>query len=155
MRLNLRPCSMRFATQWCAETHRRLPKIQGGLWAVSVRRGEMVVGVAIVGHPAAALMKAGALGVLRVAVLEMQPNACSMLYGACARAARAMGATDLVTYTHYDEPGTSLKAAGWIHAGMTAGGEWSRDGRARQASLFPEPKNRWLAPWGARAKGGW
>ena len=127
--------------------HRRLPDVQGGLWAVRAERGGPVVGCALVGHAACALMQRDVLAVLRVAVLDGQPNACSALYGATARAARGMGARGLVTYTHHDEPGTSLRAAGWVYGGMTDGGEWSRDGRHRQPALFPDPKHRWWAPW--------
>lgn len=148
--LTLRPCTVKRATKWVAEVHRRLPRIQGAMWAIQVQRDGAMVGVAMVGHPARKLAEGGALGVLRVAVLEGQPNACSMLYGACSRAARAMGATNLVTYTHEDEPGTSLRAAGWIFAGMTDGGEQDRPSRRRRPVLFPESKKRWYAPWSQR-----
>ncbi len=80
-------------------------------------------------------------------------GACSILYGACARAARAMGASDLLTYTDADEPGTSLRAAGWVDNGITNdAAEWSRDGRPRTAALFPVAKRRWLAPWSDLAR---
>jgi hypothetical protein len=36
-----------------------------------------------------------------------------MLYGAVWRAAKAMGYRRCITYTQADEPGTSLRAAGW------------------------------------------
>jgi hypothetical protein len=120
------------------------------MWAVQVLRDGETVGVAMVGHPARKLAERGALCVLRVAVIEGIPNACSMLYGACARAAKAMGAASLVTYTHQDEPGTSLRAAGWLYGGQTDGGEWVREGRTSQQALFPDPKHRWWAPWSMR-----
>lgn len=44
------------------------------------------------------------------------PNACSMLYGACWRAARALGYVRGVTYTQTDESGASLRASGWTLA---------------------------------------
>jgi len=87
------------------------------------------------------------LCVLRVAAMEGYPNACSMLYGACSRAAKAMGADRLVTYTHGDEHGTSLKASGWIDDGFTDGGEYTRPSRQRKLAIDPHPKRRWLAPW--------
>ena len=149
--LTLRPCTIKRAQAWITGTHRRLPDMQGAMWAVRILRGGEMVGVAAVGNPARLLAEEGVLCVLRVAVIEDVPNACSMLYGACSRAARAMGATSLVTYTHLDEPGTSLRAAGWIDGGETAGGEHDRPSRPRQAALFPEPKRRWWAPWSARA----
>nr|WP_216624795.1 XF1762 family protein [Paenibacillus foliorum] len=40
-------------------------------------------------------------------------NAASKLYAAAWHAARAMGYRRLVTYTLIEEPGTSLRAAGW------------------------------------------
>ena len=62
-----------------------------------------------------------------------------------------MGAEDLVTYTHMDEPGTSLRASGWIDGGLTGGGEHSREKRPRKAAVDSRPKRRWWAPWSARA----
>lgn len=147
-RLRLRPWTVKQATPFVLRVHRRLPKVQGALWAVSVRRGAEVVGCALVGNPSRAWMEDSAvLAVLRVAVLEGNANACSMLYGSCSRAARAMGADSLVTYTHGDEHGASLKASGWIDGGMTDGGEYDRPSRARQLVIDPEPKRRWFAPW--------
>lgn len=151
--LYLRPWSVKAALPFVARVHRRLPKVQGAMWAVSVRKLGEVVGVALVGHPARLLAEDDAtLGVLRVAVLEGNQNACSMLYGACSRAARAMGADDCVTYTHGDEPGTSLKAAGWIDGGLTRGGEHDRPSRQRELAIDATPKRRWWAPWGKRAQ---
>jgi hypothetical protein len=123
------------ALAFCRRVHRRLPHVQGALWAVSVWAHRDLVGVAIVGHPARLLM-ADTLAVLRVAVLEGHPNACSMLYGSCSRAAKAMGAANLITYTHLDEAGISLKAAGWRDGGLTIDGL---------------PKRRWWAAWSERA----
>ena len=122
------------------------------MWAIAVidARGE-VVGCALVGAPAR-VWNGSALAVLRVAVIEGHANACSMLYGACSRAARAMGAEDLVTYTHGDEHGASLKAANWVDAGLTDGGEHDRAARRRKAAVDPLPKRRWFAPWGKRAQ---
>jgi len=40
-------------------------------------------------------------------------NGCSMLYGASARVARAMGFHRIITYTLEEESGASLRAAGW------------------------------------------
>lgn len=75
-----------------------------------------------------------------------------MLYGACSRAGKALGADNMVTYTHEDEDGTSLKAAGWIDGGLTDGGEWSRPSRPRQLALDTHRKRRWWAPWSDRAQ---
>lgn len=149
--LQLRPMTVKKAIPWVRNVHRRLPTIQGAMWAIQIQRAQMTVGCALVGWPARELAKQGVLCVLRVAVQEGQKNGCSMLYGACSRAARAMGAASLVTYTHQDEPGTSLRAAGWVDGGLTDGGEWSRPSRPRQKAMFPDPKRRWWAPWSHHA----
>lgn len=150
--MRIRPFTVKRGLPFVARVHRRLPRVQGALWAIRVVEEDETVGVALVGHPARKLM-GDTLAVLRVAVIEEHPNACSMLYGACSRAVRAMGADNLVTYTHADEHGTSLKASGWICDGLTDGGEWDRDSRPRQLALDPEAKKRWWAPWSQRLKG--
>lgn len=148
--LRLRPCTVKAALPFVRKHHRRLPKLQGALWAVSVFLADDMVGVAVVGHPARLLMP-DTLAVLRCAVIEGTPNACSMLYGSCSRSAKGMGAENLVTYTHLDEHGTSLRAAGWIEDGETDGGEWIREsGPQRSLAIDPLPKRRWFAPWSLR-----
>lgn len=150
--LKLRPITVKRATGlgFVKETHRRLPAVQGAMWGTSVRdalTGELL-GVALVGHPSQEQTSEDCehLRVLRVAVKEQIPNACSMLYGAVWRAARALGAVRMDTHTHLDEPGTSLEAAGWVEDGVTSGGEHSRKGRPRKAAIDPRPKKRWWAP---------
>src|SRR3546814_18235817 len=59
------------------------------------------------------------------------PNACSKLYGAAWKAAKALGYTRLITYTLPEEGGASLRAAGWQLVGTRGGGAWSRPSRPR------------------------
>lgn len=152
--LRLRPWTVRRADAlaFVAEVHRRRPKIQGAMWCVSVRHGDEIVGVALVGWPARkhSSDELDTLCVLRVAAKPGMKNVCSMLYGACWKAARAMGAESMVTFTDLDEPGTSLRASGWIADGVTAGGEWSRPSRSRNPAVSAERKRRWWAPGSAR-----
>lgn len=148
-KLHLRPITVTKALAFNASTHRRLPKLQGGMWACAVKTTD-VLGVAIVGRPTARILDNGSrLQVLRCAVIEGTPNACSMLYGACGRAAKAIGASDCFTYTHDDESGISLKAAGWVEdpSFQSKGGQWSRPSRERGETVEPGAKRRWWAPW--------
>lgn len=104
-------------------------------------------GVAMVGRPVSRhLQSRGFLEVTRVAT-DGCPNACSALYGAARREARARGATGLVTYTLVWEPGISLRAAGWLLDGVTVvrGVGWANRG-GRSAGLRVA-KLRWVAPW--------
>lgn len=148
--LRLRPWTVKRADalDFVKEVHRKLPRVQGAMWCISVRSGDAIVGVALVGWPSQAQTSAEIdhLRVLRVAVKEGYPNACSMLYGACWRAARAMGVDSMDTFTLLEEPGTSLRAAGWIEDGLTRGGEHARRDRPRAPAVDPSPKRRWWAP---------
>lgn len=67
-------------------------------------------------------------------------NACSFLYGACARAAFALGFKRIGTYVLASETGASVSAAGWRMIGETTGGSWSRSDRPRVDTHPTEPK---------------
>jgi len=102
--LVLTPCTVRDAVSFVAQYHRHHRPPNGGLWAVAVATGEDVVGVAIVAQPIARMLMDGwTAEVIRCCVREGHPNACSMLYGATWRAARALGWRRLVTYTLPEE----------------------------------------------------
>ena len=150
--MRTRPIAMNRALEWVRLTHRRLPKLQGGMWALAVcDDANEVRGVAVLGRPTARMepQDGSALQVLRVAVQEGFPNGCSMLYGRASRAANAMGADDCFTFIHDDESGVSLKAAGWIEDKTfeSKGGEWSRPSRLREKTVEPGRKRKFYAPW--------
>jgi len=108
-------------------------------------------GVAIVGRPVArnAGLPRDVIEVSRVAT-DGAPNACSVLYGAAARAARALGYLRIQTYTLRSEGGASLRAAGWVDEGPAGGGQWKHtDGKPRRTDQPLDVKTRWaleLAP---------
>jgi hypothetical protein len=87
--------------------------------------------------------------VTRVCVLDDAPlGSCSTLYGACWRAARALGFTKLITYTLASESGASLRGAGWKVVGeVTArNNPWCGPDRAREwQPVFGQAKIRWEA----------
>jgi hypothetical protein len=100
-------------------------------------------GVAIAGRPVARLNDDGlTLEVTRCCVDGVK-NGCSMLYAACWRAARALGYKRLITYTLFEEPGTSLRAAGFKLLYATKGDTWDRPGRPREAKCPTGPKKAW------------
>tara|TARA_R100001594_G_scaffold45417_1_gene78272 strand:+ start:771 stop:1085 length:315 start_codon:yes stop_codon:yes gene_type:complete len=93
--------------------------------------------VAIVGRPVSRGISDGwTAEVIRVAVLENIPNACSKLYSACWRAARAMGYRKLITYILDTEPGTSVRASGWKEIAKVKGRSWNTKNRPR-VDLYP------------------
>jgi len=132
--------------------HNQAPQGGSGLFAVGVADADELCGVAIVGLPVArAYMDGKTCEVLRVATNGTY-NACTMLYGAAMRAAKALGYARIFTYTLADEPGTSLRAAGWERdADLKARPTWDCPSRPRvQDNLFGEPtrppgaKVRWV-----------
>lgn len=152
------PYPVKYAREWIVKVHRRIPQLTGAMWCIGLWEGVEMRGLAVVGRGARMLdVPAGdrieTLIVSRVAVVDGTPNGCSMLYGACSRAARAMGTSGLATYIHEDEPGTTLIAAGWIRDEKpTSGGEHSREKRPRKKALDAKPKIRWWAPWSEQAQ---
>ena len=71
-------------------------------------------------------------------------NACSILLGAAARAAKALGFRRIQTYTLPEEGGASLRASGWIEEGLAGGGQWRHtDGKARRTDQPTFVKTRW------------
>ena len=146
MSLTLVPVKLREARKWVDKVHRHHRAPQGGLFAIGVARDDELVGVAIVGRPVARHLDDGwTVEVTRVAVIDNVKNACSMLYAACWRTARAMGYRKAITYTLKSERGTSVKAAGWTCIGETGGGSWNRKARPRIDDHPLQTKMRWEA----------
>jgi hypothetical protein len=142
--LRLQPITLREARAFVNKHHRHHHAPQGGLFAVAVG-AEQVEGVAIIGKPVARMNDDGwTAEVTRVCTLGA-PNACSMLYGAAWRCARALGYRRLLTYTLASEDGGSLRAAGWRIIGQTDGGSWSRTSRPRVDTHPTEQKTIWGA----------
>lgn len=133
---------LKAANAFVAEHHRHHGPVTGHRFSLGCirREDQRLCGVAIVGRPLARKINdETTVEVLRLCT-DGTPNACSVLYGACMRAARALGYQRIITYTLDDEPGTSLRAAGWTFGYRTAGGAWSRDGRPRKTSEHEGPK---------------
>ena len=102
------------------------------------------MGVIIVGRPIARNQDDGwTAEITRCAVLDGHPNACSMLYGAAWRAARAMGYRRIISYTQAQETGASLRAAGFHAAYQTKGESWHRKARPRVDTGPPVQKTLW------------
>jgi len=128
------------------DTHHRhhLPP-QGWKFGIAVSNGTDVVGVVTVGRPVARGFDNGwTLEVTRNCT-DGTKNAASMLYGAAARAAKALGYKRLITYTLISEKGTSLKASGWREIWKTQGGSWDTPTRPRVDKAPTEQKMLWEA----------
>lgn len=123
------PITQKQAKQFIARVHRHNIASIASVFNVGIATafGAELLGVAMVGLPKARLLMDGlTLEVTRTCVVEFTRNGNSMLYGACARAAAALGYKRLITYTLPSEGGASLKASGWTREdGEFGGGDWT------------------------------
>lgn len=144
-RLRLAPISLREANAFVLRHHRHHRPVVGHKVALACVRADTceVVGVAILGRPVARHLDDGeTIEVTRVAT-DGTANACSFLYGAARRAARALGYRRVITYTLPEESGASLRGAGWVLDGPAGGGRWSRSSRPRDDAHPIQLKLRW------------
>lgn len=145
MTLALVPVTRDQAMEYVATVHRHHGRPLGYRYAVGVAQDGRLCGVAMAGRPVARSLDDGrTIEVVRVAT-DGTPHACSMLYGACWRAARAIGYTRAVTYTQADESGASLRAAGWLRvADLPPRKGWDAPSRPRAGQgADGVPRIRW------------
>lgn len=143
MTLELVPCTRDEANEFVCAHHRHHGHVAGHLFALAAFAEHFIVGVAIVGRPSSRRLDDGWTAEVTRLCTDGSRNACSFLYGASWRAARALGYRKLITYTLASESGASLRAAGWTCIGETGGGTWSRRSRPR-IDLHPtQVKLRW------------
>lgn len=145
MSLRVRPLTRDQANEIITRLHRHHSRVVGHRFAIGVydELGELH-GAAIVARPRARELDQWAIAEVSRLVTDGTPNACSMLYGACARAAKAMGFDSIQTYILESEPGTSLRAAGWKLDHVTDGGSSDRPSRRRVDKSPTIPKHRYV-----------
>lgn len=144
MRLTVVPIDFDEACIFIKTHHRHHVPPVGHKFSIAVAdEEEKVRGVATIGRPVSRFLDNGwTLEVNRVAT-DGCPNACSALYAAAWRVTRSMGYRRLITYVLSEEPGTSVKAAGWKCVGERGGGEWSCQSRPRVDKHPTQTKMLW------------
>ncbi|MFC5909504.1 XF1762 family protein [Streptacidiphilus monticola] len=133
LRLHVRPVTFAVACGFVDRVHRHHRRPQGHQYSLgAVTADGTLVGVAIVGRPVARHFDNGlTVEVTRLAT-DGTANACSLLYAAAWRTARAAGYQRAITYTQDGEPGVSLRAAGWTKvAELPARPGWDAPSRPR------------------------
>lgn len=144
-KLELRPITFALACDFIDRHHRHHKRPQGWKFGTSVWDENKMVGVIIVGRPVARMLDNGKTLEVTRCCTDGTKNAASLLYGAVWRAAKSLGYEKVITYTLAEEPGTSLRAAGWKCIGIRGGGEWSRPSRQRNAQPNTGKKTLWQA----------
>ena len=132
MTLRIVPVDLAKAQAFVRDLHRHHKPPSRHKFSIGCASDGKLCGVAIVGRPVARWSDVE----LRLEVTRLcadgTPNACSLLYGAAARAAKALGYLYIGTYIRSDEPGTSLRAAGWEIGHRTDPKSWDCQSRPRQ-----------------------
>lgn len=144
-RLRIVPVSLAVANEFVADWHRHHQPVVGhrfSLGCISLPI-QTLVGVAICGRPVARMVDAARVVEVTRLCTDGTENACSALYGASARVAKAMGFETIQTYILDSEHGVSLKAAGWRQVARTAGGAWAHTSGPRNNDHPLEPKRRY------------
>ena len=144
MALKLKPITLKQAKDYVSAYHRHHKAPVGHKFSVGCTNSEGdLVGVVCVGRPVARALDDGYTAEVNRMCSDGTKNVCSMLYGAAARAAKAMGYTNIITYTLASENGASLRASGWTCEGVIRkdGKGWSsRKGRKEN---HVAAKQRW------------
>ena len=131
--LQIVPVSFTAACEFVEQWHRHHSPPVGHKFSLGVADGKGVLrGVAIVGRPVSRHFDNGQTLEVNRTATDGTPHVNSMLYGAAWRAARALGYRRLITYTQAEEPGASLRAAGWrVVAERPARPGWTTPSRPR------------------------
>ncbi|GAA4734309.1 hypothetical protein Prum_070020 [Phytohabitans rumicis] len=156
LRPRIRPINYRQACAFIRTHHRHLGPPQGHKYSIGLAAptGELV-GVAMVGRPIARHHDDGLTAEVTRLATDGSRDTCSTLLAAAWRVARSMGYQRMITYTRHDEPGTSLRAAGWrAVADIPASSGWDRPARPRTSHGADQvARTRWQVTtpdWQAR-----
>lgn len=146
------PLTLPIANEFIERHHRHHGILPGGFawWAVGAIVNAQLVGVALAGRPTNRNNDDGQTVEVQRLASDGSPNVCSAMYGACARAAKAIGARRIITYTLNDESGASLRGSGWKREAEDIQSWWTHDGSRTPAIDRPHmgvPKVRWGLTW--------
>lgn len=148
-RLQIRPVTFAVARAFVARHHSHCNPPVAWRFGFGIANGGLLLGVAMACNPVArALNGRGVVEVNRLCIRRDIPrvlawNACSTLYGRCAREAERLGFARIITYTREDEDGTSLRAAGWTPEARVRGQGWHGARRRRSDRNAHVDKVRW------------
>ncbi len=149
--LRVVPVTRMVANAFVLKFHRHSRPVIGDKFAIGLKLAVCsepigdLLGVAIVGRPVSPDLDDGLTAEITRVCTDGTPNACSMLYGAARRVARAMGYVEVLTYTLPEEGGASLRAAGFVLDKLDAGGP---------AALWHNRPGRTARPVGGDLLGG-
>jgi 3'-phosphoadenosine 5'-phosphosulfate sulfotransferase (PAPS reductase)/FAD synthetase len=110
------------ANELVQKLHRHHSPIKTAKFSIGCTKNGVLVGCAMCGRPAARSLDDGTVLEVCRLVSDGTDNVPSLLYARCAKIARLMGFAKIQTYILDDEPGISLKGAGWVLEAVGCGG---------------------------------
>lgn len=141
--MDIRPISFRVASEFINKNHRHHCATVGCKFSIGLFDGEKMVGCAVCGRPVSRFLDDGLTCEINRLCTDGTYNACSMLYSASCRVARAMGYKRVITYILQSENGASLRASNFICEGEAGGTHWT--GKRNKGQDIPkEMKTRWV-----------
>lgn len=151
--MEIKPCSLKEANEYVSAYHRHHKPSAGHKFSIKVADENGVTrGVAICGRPVSRHLDNGEILEINRVCTDGTHNACSMLYGACARIAKNMGYRKIITYILLSENGASLKASNFICEGEAGGEMWTGKRSGRDNGVPKERKTRWSITFGRACK---
>lgn len=141
---NIIPISLKTANEYVTAYHRHHKAVTGCKFCIALAdENNKIVGVAICGRPVSRYLDDGKTLEINRLCTDGCRNACSKLYGACARIAKEMGYKKIITYILESENGASLKASNFVCEGVAGGKIWTGK-RHRDNGVPQEMKTRWV-----------
>lgn len=132
MKLAIVPVTFAEACAFVAAHHRHHKPPVGHKFSLGVAKGQVLVGVAIVGRPVARGFDNGSTLEVTRSATDGTVGANAMLLASAWRAAKAMGYRRLITYTQGEEIGKTIAAAGYkVVAERPARPGWNVPSRPR------------------------
>ena len=141
--LHIEPITLKTANEFVSKYHRHHKPTVGHKFSISCVQDGIVQGVAICGRPVSRHLDDGLTLEINRLCTDGTKNACSILYGACARIAKNMGYKRVITYILKSENGASLKASNFICEGEAGGEMWTGKRSGRDNGVPKEKKTRW------------
>ena len=136
------PISLKTANEFVTEKHRHHKACRGCKFCLGLTENGNLIGVAICGRPVSRHLDNGLTLEINRLCTDGTYNACSKLYAACVRVAKAMGYNKVITYILESENGARLKASNVDYEGIAGGKIWTGS-RKRDNGVPQELKKRY------------
>ena len=136
------PITFKQACEFINKYHRHHKPTVGCKFCIGVIEEGVLHGVAVCGRPVSRYLDDGKTLEVNRLCTDGKRNACSMLYGACCRVAKAMGYKEVITYILETEDGASLKASNFTCEGKAGGTHWTGE-RDRGQDIPQLFKQKW------------